>query len=57
MGVKVMPIPSPADFRDRTKKHSQVREMMARMAESAVGIDLVNANPLFKSKMLTNTDG
>ncbi|TMS48204.1 CotH kinase family protein [Acinetobacter lwoffii] len=29
-----MPIPTPADFRDRTKKHSQVREMMAQMAEN-----------------------
>lgn len=30
-----MPIPSPADFRNKTKKHSEVREMMAQMAESA----------------------
>ena len=29
-----MPIPTPADFRDRTKKHSQVREMLAQMAEN-----------------------
>lgn len=30
-----MPIPSPADFRNKTKKHSEVREMLAEMAESA----------------------
>lgn len=29
-----MPIPSPADFRNKTKKHSEVREMFAQMAES-----------------------
>ncbi|WP_111884544.1 hypothetical protein [Acinetobacter sp. CFCC 11171] len=29
-----MPIPSPTEFRDKTKKHSQVREMLAQMAES-----------------------
>lgn len=51
-----MPIPSPADFRNKTKKHSEVREMMAQMAESAAGIDLVNGNPLFKAKSLTDTD-
>lgn len=28
-----MAIPSPADFRDKTKKHSEVREMLAQMAE------------------------
>lgn len=28
-----MPIPTPADFLDRTKKHSQVREMLAQMVE------------------------
>ena len=30
-----MPIPSPADFRNRTKKHSEMREMLAQIAESA----------------------
>lgn len=30
-----MPIPSPADFRNKTKKHSEVREMLAQMANSA----------------------
>ena len=34
-----MPIPSPADFRDRTKKHSQVREMLAQMAENVESKD------------------
>ena len=29
-----MPLPTPADLRDRTKKHSQVREMLAQMAEN-----------------------
>lgn len=29
-----MPIPSPADFRNKTKKHSEVREMLAQMAEN-----------------------
>lgn len=29
-----MPIPSPADFRNKSKKHSEVREMLAQMAES-----------------------
>lgn len=29
-----MPIPSSADFRDKTKKHSEVREMLAQMAEN-----------------------
>lgn len=51
-----MPIPSPTDFRNKTKNHSEVREMMAQMAESAAGIDLVNGNPLFKAKSLTDTD-
>ncbi|MCO8080301.1 hypothetical protein [Acinetobacter lwoffii] len=29
-----MPIPSPADLRNKTKKHSEMREMLAQMAES-----------------------
>lgn len=29
-----MPIPSAADFRNKTKKHSEVREMLAQMAEN-----------------------
>lgn len=29
-----MPIPSPADFRNKSKKHSEVREMLAQMAEN-----------------------
>lgn len=51
-----MPIPSPADFRDRTKKHSQVREMMAQMAESAAEINFVNENAIFNPS-LVNSDG
>lgn len=34
-----MPIPSPADFRNKTKKHSEVREMMAQMAENVAARD------------------
>lgn len=34
-----MPIPSPADFRNKTKKHSEVREMLAQMAESVEAKD------------------
>lgn len=34
-----MPIPSPADFRNKSKKHSEVREMLAQMAESAESKD------------------
>ncbi len=29
-----MPLPTPAEFRDRTKKHSQVRELLAQLAEN-----------------------
>lgn len=34
-----MPIPSPADFRNKTKKHSEVREMLAQMAENVESKD------------------
>ena len=37
-----MPIPSPADFRDKTKKHSQVREMMAQFAGSAASKEMIS---------------
>lgn len=37
-----MPIPSPADFRNKSKKHSEVREMLAEMAESVASKDLVD---------------
>ena len=51
-----MPIPSPAEFRDRTKKHSQVREMMAQMAENVAEkgglIALSNETGLTDSKLL-----
>lgn len=38
-----MPIPSPADLRNKTKKHSEVREMLAQMAESAESKDSATA--------------
>uniref|UniRef100_UPI0015D229DC hypothetical protein n=1 Tax=Acinetobacter sp. YH12043 TaxID=2601050 RepID=UPI0015D229DC len=31
-----MPLPTPADIRDKTKKHSQVREMLAQLSESVI---------------------
>ena len=34
-----MPIPSPVDFRNKTKKHSEVREMLAQMAENVESKD------------------
>lgn len=34
-----MPIPSPEDFRNRNKKHSEMREMLAEMAGNVVNID------------------
>lgn len=34
-----MPIPSPADFRNKTKKHFEVREMMAQLAENVESKD------------------
>lgn len=40
---KDMPIPSPADFRNRTKKHSEVREMLAQMAENVESKDDASA--------------
>lgn len=30
-----MPLPTPAEFRDRTKTHAQMREMMAQLADGA----------------------
>lgn len=56
-----MPLPTPTEFRDRTKKHSQVRELLAQLAENVLGLDIANANPLFKpsrilSGMFTNID-
>lgn len=40
-GVKIMPIPSPADFRNRNKKHSEVRDMLAELAGSVEDKDVV----------------
>lgn len=34
-----MPLPTPADLRDKTKKHSQVREMIAQIAENVPSLD------------------
>lgn len=42
-----MPIPSPADFRNKTKKHSEVREMMAQMAENVASKETVDAKLSF----------
>ena len=62
-GVEIMPIPSPADFRNKTKKHSEVREMMAQMAEnvaskhagyaSIVGLAVANINYTTSDRKLT----
>lgn len=49
-----MPLPTPADFRDRTKKHSQVRELLAQLAENVLGLDVANANALFAPVTLAN---
>ncbi|WP_180189999.1 M14 family zinc carboxypeptidase [Acinetobacter sp. YH01009] len=43
-----MPLPTPEEFRDRTKKHSQVRELLAQLSENVLGLDAANANPIFK---------
>lgn len=37
-----MPIPSPADFRNKSKKHSEVREMLAEMAGSVASSEYLN---------------
>lgn len=42
-----MPIPSPADFRDKTKKHSEVREMLAEMAGSVASKNYSDENRAF----------
>lgn len=42
-----MPIPSPADFRDKTKKHSEVREMLAEMAGSVASKEYSDENRAF----------
>lgn len=47
-----MPIPSAAEFRNRKKKNSEVRELLAQLAENALGIDLFNAHAMIKSKTL-----
>ncbi|MEN8398687.1 hypothetical protein [Acinetobacter towneri] len=47
-----MPLPTPAEFRDRTKKHSQVRELLAQLAENVLGLDIANANAFFKPQVV-----
>lgn len=59
-----MPIPTPADFRDRTKKHSQMREMLAQMAENVIDkdqlillasrVDLTDSNLSFSIHILVD---
>lgn len=51
-----MPIPSPADFRDKTKKHSEVREMIAQLADGVKSKEEIDANPLFEPTALTIND-
>lgn len=43
-----MPLPTPAEMRDRTKTNAQMREMMAQIAESALAkpINIVSATDL-----------
>ncbi|PJI34075.1 hypothetical protein CU320_01700 [Acinetobacter pseudolwoffii] len=52
-----MPLPTPEEMSDRTKTNAQMREMMAQMAEDVVSKNDVDANPLFKPKILqANSD-
>ena len=51
-----MPIPSPADFRNKTKKHSEVREMLAQMAGSVAEKEYVDSNKSFNLSIAL-TDG
>lgn len=43
-----MPLPTVAELQDKTKKHSQVREQLVQIVENVLGLDVANANPLFK---------
>lgn len=43
-----MPLPTPAEMQDRTKTNAQMRELMAQIVENVLGLDVANANPLFK---------
>lgn len=45
-----MPLPTVAELRDKTKKHSQVREQLVQIVENVLGIDVANANAMFKQK-------
>lgn len=52
-----MPLPIAADFRDRTKKHSQVRELLAQMAENVAASDEVDQITTFIDHTAFNIDG
>lgn len=43
-----MPLPTPAEMRDRTKTNAQMREQLVQIVENVLGLDVANANPLFK---------
>jgi len=45
-----MPLPTVAELRDKTKKHSQVREQLVQIVENVLGLDVANANAMFKQK-------
>lgn len=45
-----MPLPTVAELRDKTKKHSQVREQLVQIVENVLGLDVANANAMFKPK-------
>lgn len=51
-----MPIPSPADFRDKTKKHSEVREMLAEMAENVLDKSKASEDIASKAIAVFNND-
>ncbi len=52
-----MPIPSPADFRNKTKKHSEMREMLAEMADGVtkIGDASISGNLLSNINYVTET--
>lgn len=52
-----MPLLIAADLRDRTKKHSQVRELLAQMAENVAASDEVDQITTFIDHTAFNIDG
>ncbi|MCU4616750.1 hypothetical protein KTJ50_15865, partial [Acinetobacter lwoffii] len=61
-----MPIPTPADFRNKSKKHSEVREMLAQMAGNVdrsyntlaeANANIANISLNTKVSVLSETDG